>query len=149
MKATQRDFRQVAPRAARDGRVFFFCGPDEAGASAAAQALVALLPEPGERVELSGGDVRSDPVLLADEARSNSLFGGARHIWVRASGDEAHDAVKNLLDTYDSGEGEGACPVHRGRHFGDRQVAHRQAAGKARRRAGRHVLPARPALGRA
>ena len=29
----------------------------------------------------------------------------------RASGDEAHDAVKTLLDTIDSGEGEGACPV--------------------------------------
>ncbi|MXO59866.1 DNA polymerase III subunit delta [Altererythrobacter salegens] len=111
MKATQRDFRQHAPRAARDARVFFFCGPDESGASAAAEALVELFAEPGERVELSGGDLRSDPVLLADEARSTSLFGGARHIWVRASGDEAHDAVKNLLDTYDAGEGDGACPV--------------------------------------
>ena len=111
MKATQREFRQAAPRAARDGRVFFFCGPDEAGASAAAQAIVDLLSDPGERVELAGGDLRSDPVLLADEARSNSLFGGTRHIWVRANGDEAHDAVKNLLDTFDAGEGQGACPV--------------------------------------
>lgn len=111
MKATQKDFRQSAPRAARDGRVFFFCGPDEAGASAAAQSIVELLPEAGERVELSGAELRSDPVRLADEARSTSLFGGTRHIWVRASGDEAHDAVKNLLDTYDAGEGEGACPV--------------------------------------
>ena len=111
MKATQREFRQAAPRAARDGRVFFFCGPDEAGASAAAQAIVDLLADPGERVELAGSDLRSDPVLLADEARSNSLFGGSRHIWVRANGDEAHDAVKNLLDTLDAGEGAGACPV--------------------------------------
>ena len=111
MKATQREFRQAAPLAARDGRVFFFCGPDEAGASAAAQAIVDLLDESGERVELSGSELRFDPVLLADEARSSSLFGGTRHIWVRASGDEAHDAVKNLLDTFDAGEGEGACPV--------------------------------------
>ena len=111
MKATQRDFRQSAPRAAREGRVFFLCGPDEAGAAAAGQAIVDLLPEPGERVELAGGDLRSDPVLLADEARSTSLFGGVRHIWVRANGDEAHDAVKNLLETYDAGEGKGACPV--------------------------------------
>ena len=87
MKATQREFRQAAPLAARDGRVFFFCGPDEAGASAAAQAIVDLLDESGERVELSGSELRSDPVLLADEARSSSLFGGTRHIWVRASGD--------------------------------------------------------------
>ena len=48
---------------------------------------------------------------LGDEARSTSLFGGARHILVRASGDEAHDAVENLLGLIDAGEGAGACPV--------------------------------------
>jgi DNA polymerase-3 subunit delta len=111
VKATQRDFRQSAPRAARDCRVFFFCGPDEAGCAAAASTIASLLPEPGERVELSGGELRSDPIRLGDEARSSSLFGDARHIYVRASGDDAHDAVKNLLDTIDAGEGEGACPV--------------------------------------
>ena len=111
MKVTQKDFKQHAPRAARDARIAFFCGPDEAGAGAAAEALVALLPDAGERIELTGSEMRSDPVRLADEARSTSLFGGARHIWVRASGDEAHDAVKNLLETFDAGEGEGACPV--------------------------------------
>ncbi|MGX7896316.1 DNA polymerase III subunit delta [Tsuneonella sp. HG222] len=111
MKVTQKDFKQHAPRAARDARVAYFCGPDESGASAAAEALVALLDDPGERVELSGGDLRSDPVRLADEARSTSLFGGARHIWVRGNGDDAHDAVKNLLDTFDAGDGDGACPV--------------------------------------
>jgi DNA polymerase-3 subunit delta len=111
VKATQKNFRQSAPRAARDARVFFFCGPDEAGASAAAQAIVDLLDDAGERVELAGSELRTDPVLLADEARSVSLFGGARHIWVRANGDEAHDAVRNLLETFDAGEGAGACPV--------------------------------------
>ena len=111
MKVTQKDFKQHAPRAARDARIAFFCGPDEAGASRAAEALVALLPDAGERIELTGGELRSDPVRLADEARSTSLFGGARHIWVRGSGDDSHDAVKNLLDTFDSGDGDGACPV--------------------------------------
>ncbi len=111
MKATQKDFRQAAPRAARECRVFFFCGPDEAGAAAAAAAIAALLPDAGERVELSGGDVRSDPTRLGDEARSSSLFGDARHIHVRANGDDAHDAVRLLLETIDAGEGEGACPV--------------------------------------
>ena len=111
MKATQKDFAAVAPRAAQQARIAFFCGPDEAGASAAADKLVAMLPDPGERIELSGAEVRSDPVRLGDEARSNSLFGGTRHIVVRASGDEAHDAVENLLGLIDSGEGAGACPV--------------------------------------
>jgi DNA polymerase-3 subunit delta len=111
VKATQRDFAAVAPRAAQQARVLFFCGPDEAGAAAAADKLAAMLTEPGERVELSGAELRTDPVRLGDEARSTSLFGGTRHILVRASGDEAHDAVENLLALIDAGEGDGACPV--------------------------------------
>lgn len=111
MKATQRDFRQHAARAARECRVFFFCGPDDAGTAAAAATLTGLLADAGERIELSGAELRSDPVRLGDEARSGSLFGDARHIYVRASGDDAHDAVRILLETIDAGEGEGACPV--------------------------------------
>ena len=106
MKASQKDFKGQAAKAARDARVFFFCGPDEAGAQDAAHTIASLLPDPGERVELSGAELRKDPIRLGDEARSISLFGDKRHIWVRASGDEAHDAVANLL----GGEGE-ACPV--------------------------------------
>ena len=111
MKATQKDFAAVAPRAAQQARIAFFCGPDEAGASAAADKLTAMLPDPGERVELSGASLRSDPVRLGDEARSTSLFGGTRHLLVRANADEAHDAVKVFLDVIDAGEADGACPV--------------------------------------
>ena len=106
MKATQKNFARTARDAARTCQVFFFCGPDEAGTWNAAKTIVGLLPEAGERVELAGADLKKDPVLLADEARSNSLFGGTRHILVRVQGDEAHDALANHL----SGEGE-ACPV--------------------------------------
>ena len=106
MKASQRDFASLAPRAAAAARVFFFCGPDEAGASDAAEHIVSLLAEPGERIELTGGELKRDPVKLGDEARSNSLFGGTRHLFVRAPGDEAHDAVAVLLET----EGQ-PCPV--------------------------------------
>jgi DNA polymerase-3 subunit delta len=106
VKATQRDFAGAAPRAAAAARVFFFCGPDESGAHDAAQKIVSLLPDPGERIELSGGDLKRDPVRLGDEARSTSLFGETRHILVRAQGDEAHDAVEVLL----SGDVE-PCPV--------------------------------------
>ena len=106
MKATQRDFANQARRAAQQCSVFYFCGPDEAGASAAAQSIVSLLPEAGERVEIPGAELRRDPVLLSDEAHSTSLFGEKRHILVRTAGDEALDAVGNLL----LGSGE-ACPV--------------------------------------
>ena len=106
MKATQKDFKSIAPRAVREAKVFFLCGPDDAGIQDAAQHLVTLLPDPGERIELAGSELRKDPVRLGDEARSNSLFGGNRHILIRASGDEAHDAVETML----SGESE-PCPV--------------------------------------
>lgn len=106
MKATQRDFPAAASRFARQCSVFFLCGPDEAGASAAADAVCAALPEAGELVELAGADLRRDPVLLGDEARSVSLFGDSRHILVRANGDDACDALANHL----SGSGA-ACPV--------------------------------------
>lgn len=96
----------MAPRAAKDARVFFFCGADEAGANDAAHTIAALLADPGERIELSGAELKRDPVRLGDEARSTSLFGESRHIWVRAAGDEAHDAVNILLE----GDVEG-CPV--------------------------------------
>jgi DNA polymerase-3 subunit delta len=106
VKATQKDFAGLAARAAEQARVFFFCGPDESGANDAAARILSLLPDPGERVELAGSDLRKDPVRLGDEARSTSLFGGTRHIWVRAQGDEAHDAVKILLENAVE-----ACPV--------------------------------------
>ncbi len=111
MKATQRDFARIAAKAAGEWSILYLCGPDEAGAWTAAQKAIAALPEPGEREELAGSDLRSDPVRLVDEARSTSLFGGARHILVRASGDDAHDAVKAFIDMADIGQTEGACPV--------------------------------------
>ena len=106
VKATNKDFAAAAQHAVGTARVFFLCGPDEGGAADAAARILELLPEPGERIEMSGADLRKDPVRLSDEARSTSLFGGPRHIWVRAAGDEAHDALANLLD----GEVE-PCPV--------------------------------------
>jgi DNA polymerase-3 subunit delta len=110
VKATQKDFLRGLPAGAKACRIFFFCGPDEAGASAAANRVAAALPDPGERIELSGADLKRDPALLGDEARSSSLFGGARHIWVRASGEEAYDALETLIATGAAGAGE-AAPV--------------------------------------
>lgn len=110
MKATQRDFASMARQAARNCGIFFFCGPDEAGASAAAETITSMLEEAGERVEIAGAELRKDPARLGDEARSASLFGDKRHIYVRASGDEAHDALKALIDTGEVGAGD-AAPV--------------------------------------
>ena len=110
MKATQSNFAGQAEKLARDCSIFFFCGPDEAGASAAAKKIAELLPDAGERVDLAGAELRRDPALLGDEARSSSLFGDARHILVRAQGEEALEAIDTLIRTGDAGAGE-ACPV--------------------------------------
>ncbi|MBB3034195.1 DNA polymerase III subunit delta [Alteriqipengyuania lutimaris] len=106
LKANQNSFGRMAGQAARECHTFFFCGPDESAASAAAARIVSGLENPGERIDMAGADLRRDPVLLADEARSSSLFGDARHILVRANGEEAHDALKLHFEA----EGE-ACPV--------------------------------------
>jgi DNA polymerase-3 subunit delta len=100
VKATQKNFAAQMARAAADASVFYFCGPDEAGAADAAARLSAhIAAQQGqyERVELAGSDLRKDPVRLADEARSVSLFGDKRQIHVRCAGDEAYDAVETLL----------------------------------------------------
>ncbi len=110
MKAKHTEFTRGLPKSASTASIFFFCGPDEAGASAAAGKVIEAMPEAGERVELSGGDLRRDPALLGDEARSGSLFGDTRHIYVRANGDEAHDALKALIETSEAGAGD-AAPI--------------------------------------
>ncbi|WP_226699586.1 DNA polymerase III subunit delta [Qipengyuania gaetbuli] len=110
MKIRGNEFSAKARGIAQDCAIFFFCGQDEAGASAAASDLVTMLAEPGERVEISGADLKADPARLGDEARSTSLFGDKRHIWCRVAGDEAHDALQTLIQTGEAGAGE-ACPV--------------------------------------
>ena len=110
MKAKNSDFARGVPPGALSARIFFFCGPDEAGATAAANRIAESLPDAGERIELSGADLKRDPAMLGDEARSTSLFGGKRHIWVRATGDDAHDALDVLIQTSEAGAGE-AAPV--------------------------------------
>ena len=98
MKATNSNFSSIAQRAAKGARIFFFCGPDEAGAHAAATKIVDMMGDAGERVEIDGAEVRRDPVRLSDETRSTSLFGDRRHIFVRAQGEEALEAVKILIE---------------------------------------------------
>ncbi|RPF71444.1 DNA polymerase III subunit delta [Aurantiacibacter spongiae] len=111
MKATRRDYAAVVGRAGAKCRLFFFCGPDEAGASAAAARTIAGFADPGERVDLSGQELKGDPARLLDEARSTSLFGDSRHVYVRVNGEEAHDAIRTYAEMADSGEAANAWPV--------------------------------------
>jgi DNA polymerase-3 subunit delta len=110
VKAKNTDFIAKAAGAARAASIFFFCGPDEAGASEAVSTIIGHMGDVGERVEMFGADLRRDPVLLGDEARSTSLFGEKRHILVRASGEEALSSLQNLTEAIDT-EGAQPCPV--------------------------------------
>ena len=96
MKATQKNFATTAAKAASEARIFYFCGPDESGSSDAAATVARLLGE-AEKIEFSGAELRKDPVRLADEARSVSLFGDKRLIQVRCAGDEVFDSVEALV----------------------------------------------------
>lgn len=111
MKATNRDYEKAAKRSGAAIRLFFFCGPDEAGASSAVRKLVEAMPDAGERVDLSGADLRGDPSRLVDEARSTSLFGDSRHIVARVSGEDALAAVASWCDLADRGEMAQGWPI--------------------------------------
>lgn len=81
-------------------RLYLFGGPDDAGARALRDQLVATIGADAERVDISPQQLRDVPSILADEAASISLFGGQR--WVSVSiagggGDEMVAATENLL----------------------------------------------------
>jgi DNA polymerase-3 subunit delta len=93
-----------------EARIYAFWAGDDSydgkpDGSAPATRIFRGGPDAGT-ITLAGQDLRP----LGDEARSSSLFGGSRHIWVRANGDEAHDAVQFLIETAAAGAGE-AAPV--------------------------------------
>jgi len=97
VKAKPADIQAAIKRPRSDIRLFLFLGPDDAGNSKLAQDLVASFGPDFERIDIAGSKLRDDPALLADEACSLSLFGGARYIHVTTSGEESLGAVQNLL----------------------------------------------------
>ncbi|HEV2746811.1 MAG TPA: DNA polymerase III subunit delta [Allosphingosinicella sp.] len=98
MKANRPQIEGALKAPGADIRLFLLYGPDEAGSRALADLLAAARGPGGERVDLSGPDLKADPARLADEAASLSLFGGLRTIRVEPAGDEALAAVEALLD---------------------------------------------------
>ena len=96
MKATQKTFAAMLGRVVQQARLFYFCGADEAGAADAAASVVARLGA-AERQDFTGAELKRDPIRLADEARSSSLFGDKRMIVITMSGDEAYEAIATLM----------------------------------------------------
>ena len=80
-------------------RLILLYGPDEAGSRALSQRIDKALGPQAERIDLGAGQLKGDPALLADEAASISLFGGARHIRVDPATDDVMEAVEALMES--------------------------------------------------
>lgn len=100
-KLREQDFIAAAG-ARQDIRLFLVFGQDESAIASIASAVVARLGD-SEAIDIDSAKLRSDPALLADEAASQSLFGGARHIRLTFAREEALDAVANLLSAEHAG----------------------------------------------
>jgi DNA polymerase III subunit delta len=79
-------------------RCYLLYGPDESGSRALAARLGKALGTEAERIDFDAARIVSDPALLADEAASVSLFGGARYIRVEGVTDSCLPAVEALLE---------------------------------------------------
>lgn len=101
-KLSERDFIG-AIESLNDIRLFFVFGQDESAAASIASALIARLGPDSEAIEIDSAKLRSDPALLSDEAASQSLFGGARHIRLHFAREEGVEAVANLLSAEQAG----------------------------------------------
>ncbi|MEY4998998.1 MAG: hypothetical protein RIS00_1042 [Pseudomonadota bacterium] len=100
-KLREQDFIAAAG-SRQDIRLFLVFGQDESAIASIASAMVVRLGD-SEAIEIDSSKLRSDPALLADEAASQSLFGGARHIRLTFAREEALDAVANLLSAEHAG----------------------------------------------
>ncbi|TZG26368.1 DNA polymerase III subunit delta [Sphingomonas montanisoli] len=103
MKANAAQIARALDGADPAYRLFLLYGPDEAGSRDLAARLPKKLGADAERIDFTGSQLKADPALLADEAASISLFGGARHIRVEPAGDEIVEAVDALLESNSAG----------------------------------------------
>ena len=102
MKATKAQVDR-ALKAPANVRLFLFHGPDESGSRALARRVPIAMGPDTERVDLTGGELKSDPARLADEAASISMFGSTRCILVSPAGDDCVEAVSALLGAQAAG----------------------------------------------
>lgn len=98
MKANRPQIERALDRPEESIRLILLHGPDNAGSRALAARVAAALGPDAEAIDLAPAALKADPALLADEAASGSLFGGARHIRIVGAGDEIVEAVTALLE---------------------------------------------------
>lgn len=103
MKANAGQIRAAVEAPKPDTRLYLLHGPDEAGAADLAARLGKALGPEAERIDIDMKALRDQPGLLADEAASLSLFGGARYIRVQGIDEGAAEAVALLLSAERAG----------------------------------------------
>lgn len=81
--------------------LFLVCGPDAGLVSERARAIVSKAvddpKDPFQFLRLSGDDIASDPLRLADEANTVPLFGNRRAIFIENQGKNLAPAIEPLL----------------------------------------------------
>lgn len=103
MKASEAQIRARLDKPGPDIRLFLLYGPDEAGANDLAARLGRAMGPDAERIDIEGNALKDDAGLLAGEAASLSLFGGARYIHVSGIDDGGTDAVRMLIEAETAG----------------------------------------------
>ncbi len=80
-------------------------GPDEGlvreRAVKLAQTILPDLKDPFRSVDLTDGDLKTDPARVADEFGSISMLGGRRIIRIRTSGERTARTLKEFIDSVD------------------------------------------------
>jgi len=82
-------------------RLWLFAGPDISASENAARRALAAFADPADPMaitDLPASGLAADPAILADEAASVSMFGGARAIRVTGAGEGVREAVELLLN---------------------------------------------------
>lgn len=103
MKATPEQVARALDKPGPDCRFYLLYGPDESGSRAIAARIDKGMGADAERIDLSTAALKADPALLADEAASISLFGGARHIRIDPCDDSVIEAIEALLEAGSAG----------------------------------------------
>lgn len=104
MKANLAQVERALDAPSPGNRLILLYGPDESGSRALAARLERAMGPEAERIELDSATIKGDPALLADEAASISLFGGARHIRLALSNaEDALLAVQALVEAPTAG----------------------------------------------
>ncbi len=96
MKVEPRDAERLLAAPPPDARLYLFHGPDSGQAHALAASLEARLG--GERLDLAPGSVADRPGLLADEAASVPMFGGAQVLRLVPATNDHTEAAELLLN---------------------------------------------------